>query len=66
MSFKLAQDAKSSETRLWGLIAERAKAGADVAQIDQRIWDLYGEDWAIVFTDLSGFSRRSGRRSSRV
>ena len=25
--------------------------------IDQRIWDLFGDEWAIMFTDLSGFSR---------
>lgn len=29
-----------------------------MAEIDQRIWDLFGEEWAIMFTDLSGFSRR--------
>jgi len=31
--------------------------GADTARIDARIWDLFGEEWAIVFTDLAGFSR---------
>jgi adenylate cyclase len=51
-------DLKSSEVRLWSLVAERATAGADVAAIDQRIWDLFGEDWAVMFTDLSGFSRQ--------
>jgi class 3 adenylate cyclase len=59
MSFRLARDAKCSETRLWGLIDQRAEPGADVESIDRRIWDLFGETWAIVFTDLSGFSRRS-------
>ncbi len=49
---------KGSEVRLWALIEERAKAGADTARIDERIWDLFGEDWAVMFTDLSGFSRR--------
>lgn len=48
---------KGSEARLWRLIDERSKPGADVATIDQRIWDLFGETWAIMFTDLSGFSR---------
>lgn len=48
---------KSSE-RLWRLIAERAKHGSDVAAIDRRIWDLFGDDWAIMFTDLVGFSRQ--------
>lgn len=49
---------KGSEARLWRLIEERTSAHADVAAIDRRIWDLFGEDWAVLFTDLSGFSRR--------
>jgi class 3 adenylate cyclase len=49
---------KGSSARLWKLVEERARAGADVAAIDRRIWDLFGEEWAIVFTDLAGFSRR--------
>jgi adenylate cyclase len=47
-----------SAARLSQLIAERAERGSDTAAIDQRIWDLFGEDWTIVFTDLAGFSRR--------
>ena len=31
---------------------------ADLARIDQRIWDLFGEEWAVMFTDLAGFSRQ--------
>jgi len=50
---------KASQARLWKLVEDRCKAGADVAALDQRIWDLFGEDWAIMFTDLSGFSRRT-------
>jgi class 3 adenylate cyclase len=49
---------KGSEVRLWQLIDERMQPGADKERIDQRIWDLFGEDWAIMFTDLSGFSRQ--------
>jgi class 3 adenylate cyclase len=52
---------KGSEERLWALMAERAGAGGDqekVKEIDRRVWDLFGETWAIVFTDLSGFSRQ--------
>jgi adenylate cyclase len=49
---------KGSEARLWRLVERRAEPGADTEQIDQQIWDLFGEDWAVVFTDLSGFSRR--------
>jgi class 3 adenylate cyclase len=49
---------KSSEDRLWDLIAERARAGPDVAALDRKIWDLFGETWAVMFTDLAGFSRQ--------
>ena len=47
-----------SEGRLERLIAERLLPGADQAAVDRRIWDLFGERWAIMYTDLSGFSRR--------
>jgi adenylate cyclase len=52
-------DLKSSEARLWKLIEERTRRDADTEAIDRRIWDLFGERWAVVFTDLSGFSRRT-------
>ena len=52
------EEVKGSEHRLWQLVEERAQPGADTARIDRRIWDLFGEDWAIIFTDLTGFSRR--------
>jgi len=48
----------ASQQRLEQLIMERLKAGADKAAIDKRIWDLLGETWAVMYTDLSGFSRR--------
>lgn len=47
----------SGEQRLWKMVAERCKDDADLATIDKKIWDLFGERWAIMFTDLSGFSR---------
>jgi adenylate cyclase len=47
----------ASEDRLSKLIEERLRSGADKAKIDERIWDLFGEEWCIMFTDLSGFSR---------
>ena len=28
---------------------------------DARIWDLFGERWTIMFTDLSGFSRNTAK-----
>ncbi len=51
---------------LWQLIELRTRAGddgagAEVAVIDQRIWDRFGEDGAIMFTDLAGFSRQVAR-----
>jgi class 3 adenylate cyclase len=51
----------SSSARLWRLIEERVKVGSDTEAIDQRIWDLFGEDWTIMFTDLAGFSRQVAR-----
>ena len=50
---------KGSLDRLWSLIEKRLRADADTQAIDRRIWDLYGEEWAVMFTDLSGFSRGS-------
>jgi adenylate cyclase len=57
----MMESLKSSSTRLWKLVAERTQTGADVAAIDQRIWDLFGEEWAVLFTDLAGFSRQVAR-----
>lgn len=47
----------SSQMRLDKLIAERLKPGSNTKKIDAQIWDLFGENWAIMFTDLCGFSR---------
>ncbi len=47
----------ASEERLSRLIEDRMKEGADKARIDKRIWDLFGETWCVMFTDLAGFSR---------
>lgn len=48
----------AGEAKLWQLIELRAQPNADTVAIDQRIWDLFGERWAVMFTDLAGFSRR--------
>ncbi len=45
------------EKRLWRMVAQRCEDDADTKTIDKKIWDLFGEDWAVMFTDLSGFSR---------
>lgn len=50
-------DLTTSAARLFALIEQRTKTGADVESIDRQIWELFGGRWAIVFTDLSGFSR---------
>ena len=49
---------RRSNERLTRLITQRLQPGTDKKQIDERIWDLFGEDWCVMFTDLSGFSRR--------
>lgn len=43
--------------RLTTLINARVQPGADKARIDQEIWSAFGERWAIMMTDLAGFSR---------
>ena len=58
MPYKRSVLVGASEDRLEKLINERLASGADKKTIDERIWDLFGEEWAIMFTDLSGFSRR--------
>ena len=57
MSYKKSILNTASEDRLEKLIQERLLPGADKEKIDKRIWDLFGEDWFVMFTDLSGFSR---------
>jgi len=39
------------------LMTERLQPGADREAVDQRIWDEFGEEWCVMATDLSGFSR---------
>ena len=58
MSYSFQVRTSASLDRLQKLIGERLAEGADRAAIDARIWDLFGEEWAVMFTDLSGFSRR--------
>jgi adenylate cyclase len=58
MAFALQIRNNASQDRLEKLIEERLQPDANKAEIDRRIWDLFGEEWAIMYTDLSGFSRR--------
>lgn len=57
MSYRHVIGVGASEDRLERLINERLQPGADKDNIDRRIWDLFGEEWCVMFTDLSGFSR---------
>jgi class 3 adenylate cyclase len=50
-----------SEERLEALIEQRIAPHADKDAVDKRIWDLFGEKWAVMFTDLAGFSRGVAR-----
>jgi len=61
MSYKKSIYLSASEDRLEKLIEERMRPGADREKIDSRIRDLFGEDWCVMFTDLSGFSRNVAR-----
>jgi adenylate cyclase len=45
------------DDRLQKLMSERLQPGADRDAVDRRIWDLFGEEWCVMATDLSGFSR---------
>jgi len=47
----------ASQERLEKLLTERLAPGANRDEVDARIWNLFGETWAVMFTDLSGFSR---------
>jgi class 3 adenylate cyclase len=51
-------ESTDAEARLWRLIEERSKPDSPIEEIDRRIWELFGEDWAVMFTDLVGFSRQ--------
>jgi class 3 adenylate cyclase len=51
----------SASGRLWKMIEERSRAGSETAAIDEQIWNTFGQEWAIVFTDLVGFSRQVAR-----
>lgn len=52
----------ASEERLKKLIESRILASNNEKEIiDQKIWDLFGENWCIMFTDLSGFSKKTAK-----
>jgi adenylate cyclase len=58
MPFTYQIVSSASQDRLEKLIRARLESAADQQDIDRKIWDLFGERWAVMFTDLSGFSRQ--------
>jgi class 3 adenylate cyclase len=58
MLFRRRVNHTASEARLEKLITDRLEPAADREEIDRRIWDLFGEEWCVMATDLAGFSRR--------
>lgn len=59
MAFTRLISSGASEDRLERLIEERLQPEAAKDAIDRRIWDLFGEEWTVLYTDLSGFSRNT-------
>src|SRR5688572_14033434 len=51
-------DDDAANRALWELVEARTRPGADREAIDREIWARWGDECAIVFTDLSGFSRQ--------
>jgi Adenylate cyclase, family 3 (some proteins contain HAMP domain) len=58
MPFTYRIASSASMDRLEKLIEARLKPEVNKEDIDNRIWSLFGEKWAVMYTDLSGFSRR--------
>lgn len=58
MSFTRQIVASAASDRLEQLIRERLLPDADTERIDRRIWSLFGEKWAVLYSDLCGFSRQ--------
>ncbi len=58
MLFRRRVSHSASQDRLEKLIAERLEPAANREAIDKRLWDLFGEEWCVMVTDLAGFSRR--------
>ena len=61
MAYRQSIFVSASEDRLQKLIEQRLEPGADKKAIDARLWDLFGEEWCMMATDLVGFSRGVAR-----
>lgn len=49
---------QASRAVIEGLIQKRLLPNADISAIDADIWQRFGEQWAVLYTDLVGFSRK--------
>lgn len=60
MTFSRAIRSESARLRLEKLLTRRLESTtpAEKQAVDGQIWSLFGEKWAVMFTDLSGFSRQ--------
>jgi adenylate cyclase len=57
MPFAFRINSNASQDRLERLIQQRLQPNANTEEVDKHIWDLFGEQWAVMYTDLVGFSR---------
>ena len=49
---------QASRAAIEQLIQKRLLPNADISAIDAQMWQIFGEQWAILYTDLVGFSRK--------
>ncbi|MBI3918841.1 MAG: adenylate/guanylate cyclase domain-containing protein, partial [Betaproteobacteria bacterium] len=52
MPFAFRINSNASQDRLERLIQQRLQPGANTDEVDKHIWDLFGEEWAVMYTDL--------------
>lgn len=57
MPFAFRINSSASQDRLERMIQHRLQPGSNKEEIDRQIWNLFGEEWAVMYTDLVGFSR---------
>jgi class 3 adenylate cyclase len=57
MPFAYRINSTASQDRLERLIQRRLQPDVNKEEIDRNIWELFGEEWAVMYTDLVGFSR---------
>jgi class 3 adenylate cyclase len=57
MPFAFRINSSASQDRLERMIQHRLRPDSNRDEIDRHIWNLFGEEWAVMYTDLVGFSR---------